>query len=92
VRGVRRPELVVLAAIVVSLPSIDLLLNGSLALAAALFRFAIALAFCWGGGAILETLFDTYSRQARQRELEHRIRTLRSRNLGQDHEQDGTTR
>ena len=87
-RGVRRPELVVLAALVVSLPSIDLLLDGSLGLATALFRFAVAVAFCWAGAAILETLFDTYSRQARQRELEQRIRTLRGRNPGQDHEPD----
>jgi predicted naringenin-chalcone synthase len=89
-RGVRRPELVVLAAIVVSLPSIDLLLNGSLGLAAALIRFTIAVAFCWAGGAILETLFDTYSRQARQRELEQRIRSLRSGDPEHEPRPDGS--
>lgn len=76
--GVRHTELVVLAAIGLMVPALPALFDGALSPAAALVRFAIALVLCWACGAVLEGLIDTYGRQARQRQLEERLRQLRA--------------
>ena len=77
--GVRRPELVVAAAIVLCLPSLPSVLDGGLSPASAFIRFAVAIALCWAGAAIIERVFDTYSRQARQAEIRRTIEEARAR-------------
>ena len=76
--GVRHTELVILAAIALMAPGLPGLFDGALSPTAALVRFAIALVLCWACGAVLEGLLDTYGRQARQRQLEERLRKLRA--------------
>lgn len=77
-RGVRRVELVVVGAIVLSTPSILQAFSGGIALTTALLRLAGALALCWAVGAIVERTLDAYARQARQKELAERIEKLRA--------------
>jgi len=75
--GVRRPELIVLAAIALTLPSFPAALAGAIGAAALFIRFALALALCWGAGAVIERVYDTYSRQYRQREIEDLVTRMR---------------
>lgn len=77
-RGVRRFELVIVAAVVVSAPSFAQAFSGGIAVTTALVRLAGALALCWAVGAIVEGTLDGYARQARQKELSDRIETLRA--------------
>jgi len=77
-RGVRRVELVVVAALVLSAPSIIQAFSGGIAMTSALVRLAGALALCWAVGAIVEGTLEAYARQARQKELAERIERLRS--------------
>jgi hypothetical protein len=71
--GVKRLELVVVAAILVSLPSFTQAFSGGISLATALVRFCLALVLCAAVGSIVERTIDTYSRDARQREIERRV-------------------
>ncbi|MGH9082842.1 MAG: hypothetical protein ACRDY3_13360 [Acidimicrobiales bacterium] len=77
--GVRRPELVVAAAIVLCLPSLPSVLDGGLSPAGAFLRFAVAIALCWAAGAVIERVLDTYSRQARQAEIRRAVEQARAR-------------
>ena len=77
-RGVRRVELVIVGAVVLSAPSIVQALSGGIAPTSALLRFAGALALCWVVGAIIEGTLDAYARQARQKELAEHIERLRA--------------
>ncbi len=77
--GVRRPELVLLAAIVLSLPMLPSILNGGISVASGCIRFAIAIALCWAAGAVIERVYDTYSRQARQTQIRRSIEEARAR-------------
>lgn len=77
--GVRRPELVLLAAIVVSLPMLPSILSGGISVASGCIRFAIAIALCWAAGAVIERVYDTYSRQARQAQIRKSIEEARAR-------------
>ena len=77
--GVRRPELVLLAAIVLSLPMLPSILNGGISVASGCIRFAIAIALCWAAGAVIERVYDTYSRQARQAQIRRSIEEARAR-------------
>ena len=77
--GVRRPELVVAAALVLSLPFLPSVLDGALSPAAGLVRFAIALVLCWGLAAVIERVVATYARQARQAEITRLLDEARAR-------------
>jgi hypothetical protein len=66
-------ELVIVAAFVVSLPSLAQAFNGGIGIAAAFVRFALALLVCWALGAIVERTIDMYVRDSRQREIERRV-------------------
>jgi hypothetical protein len=77
--GVRRPELVLLAALVLSLPMLPSILNGGISLASGFLRFAVAIALCWAAGAVIERVYDTYSRQARQAQIRKAIEQARAR-------------
>lgn len=81
-RGVRRFELVVIAALVLSSPSLMQAFNGGVAISTALVRFAAALLVCWAVGAIIERTLDNYARQARQKEIAARIAQLRAPSYG----------
>lgn len=76
---VRRPELVIAAAIAVSLPMIPSFLDGAISVAAALVRFAVALALCWAASALVERVYGAYSRQARSTEIQQAIEEARRR-------------
>jgi len=73
VPGVKRIEIIVVAAIVVSLPSIAEAFNGGITVATALVRLSLGLLVCWAVGAIVERTVDTYAREARQKEIERRV-------------------
>lgn len=77
--GVRRPELVLLAALVLSLPMLPSILDGGISLASGCIRFAVAIALCWAAGAVIERVYDTYSRQARQAQIRKAIEDARAR-------------
>lgn len=74
--GVRNADRVVIGALVLSLPSFEQAFTGGISVAAAFVRFALALLVCWGFGALIERLFDSYSRQARQSDLARRMQQL----------------
>lgn len=80
--GVRRPELVLAAAIAVSLPMLPSFLNGAIGPADLLVRFAIALALCWAAGAVIERLYDSYARQARSAAVKQQLEEMRQRQEG----------
>lgn len=77
--GVRRPELVVAAALVLSLPFLPSVLDGALSPAAGIVRFAIALVLCWALAAVVERVVDMYARQARQAEITRLLDEARTR-------------
>ena len=87
--GVRRPELVLAAALVVSLPVLASVLSGGITVASGLLRFAVALALCWAAGSVIERVYDAYSRQARQNQIREAIEEARSR-FGQPAEGDAS--
>ena len=74
--GVRNADRVLIGAIILSLPSLAQAFSGGISAAAALIRFVLALAVCWGFGALIERLVDSYSRQARQSDLARRMQQL----------------
>jgi hypothetical protein len=82
VMGVRRPELVLAAAIAVSLPMLPSFVSGAISLPALLVRFAIALALCWALGAVIERVYDSYARQARNAAIKEQLEEARRRREG----------
>lgn len=77
--GVRRPDLVVMAALALSLPMLPSIMDGAISLASGLLRFAVAIALCWAAGAVIERVYDTYSRQARQEQIRKALDEARAR-------------
>ncbi|MGH8980036.1 MAG: hypothetical protein ACRDWE_03300, partial [Acidimicrobiales bacterium] len=77
--GVRRPELVLAAAMALSLPMLPSIMNGAISVASGFLRFAVALALCWAAGAVIERVYDTYSRAARQAQIQKAIAEARTR-------------
>lgn len=64
----KRPELVLAAAVAVSLPMAPGIVDGALAPTTAAVRFLIALVLCWVGGSALGTVAGRYSDEARRAE------------------------
>ncbi len=87
--GVRRPGLVVAAAILVSLPMIPSFLDGGISVAAVTLRFGIAVALCWAGGAVIERVYDGYARKAREAEIEKALLDGYGRFAQERHGQEG---
>jgi uncharacterized membrane protein YraQ (UPF0718 family) len=85
--GVRHADRVILMAITLSIPSIRETFDSAMTPAALLLRFVAALMICWAGGAIVERVFDTYSRQARQTEIARQIARMAALRAGQSAEQ-----
>jgi hypothetical protein len=93
--GIRHIELVIVAAIALSSPSIVQALDGGIAPATAVMRVVLALLVCWACTAVIERITDSYSREARQREIERRVELLsqaradavaRARSMQQQHD------
>lgn len=76
--GVRRLELVVVAALLVSFPSFEQAFAGAISPATALVRLGLALLLCGAVGAIVERTLDRYARDARQKEIERRVAEARA--------------
>ncbi|MCL4423528.1 MAG: hypothetical protein M1115_10285 [Actinobacteria bacterium] len=57
---IRRPELVLAAAVAISMPMLPGILSGSISTAAALLRFLIALLGCWAAGAMVVSVLERY--------------------------------
>jgi len=76
--GVKRFELVIVAAVGVSLPSFIQGFDGGISFATTLVRFGVALVVCAAIGSIVERTLDAYARDARQREIERRVAQSRA--------------
>lgn len=70
---VRRPELVVAAALLVSSPMVPGVLSGALSTFTVLERLLVALLICWLGGALLTSVLERYSEAARRAEIERAV-------------------
>ncbi len=79
VMGVRRPELVLAAAIALSLPMLASFVSGAINAVALLVRFAIALGLCWVLGAVIERVYTSYARQARNAAIRKQLEEARRR-------------
>jgi hypothetical protein len=64
--SVRRPELVLAAAVVLCAPTIPGVLNGNITVITAGTRLLIAIVICWCAGSMLTALTDRYSREVRR--------------------------
>lgn len=64
--SVRRPELVLAAAVVLCAPTLPGVLNGNITVITAGTRLLIAIVICWCAGSMFTALTDRYSREARR--------------------------
>ena len=76
--GVRRPELVLGAAVVVCLPMVPDILSGAIATTAALERFLGAILVCWVLASIVQAVLDRYADAAARREYEVQMARARA--------------
>ena len=77
---VRRPELVLAAAVAICLPMVPGILSGAISPVSALVRFLIALVICWVAGSVLTNVFDRYAEDSRRAQIMRMIeRARRSR-------------
>lgn len=74
-----RPELVVAAAVVVSLPMAPGILSGGIAPTSALIRFLVALIVCWVGGALVTSVFTRYTHAAQRAEVMRAVEQAQKR-------------
>ena len=63
---VRRPELVLAGAVAICLPMVPGVLNGNITAISAGTRFLIAIVICWVAGALLTSVIDRYTPEARR--------------------------
>jgi len=87
---VKRPELVLAAAVLISLPMVPNIVHGDISAVSALVRFIAAVLVCWIAGAILTRVLSTYSEQARRAEIEKMIEEARRRSA--EHQRPGPAR
>jgi len=66
---VRRPELVLAAAVAICLPMVPGILNGSVNTTTAGARFLGALVICWVGGSVISWIIDRYTAEARRSQV-----------------------
>lgn len=88
--GVRKPEWVLICAVLLSTPMIPGILNGDIGASNALLRFLGALLLCWAAGWVLSVVVDRYAESARRAEI---LSTLESaiQQRDQASRTDGTT-
>ncbi len=79
--GVRRPELVLGAAVLVSLPMVPDILSGAIDTTAALVRFLGAILVCWVLASIVQSVVDRYADAAAQREYEVQLARARAQHV-----------
>jgi len=79
----KRPDLVVGGALVMSLPMLPGLLHGTLPVTDALLRFLIALFVAFVAGRILSTVFVRYSNEARRAEIMRKLDQARQGTAGE---------
>lgn len=78
--GVRRPEWVLAAAVVVCLPMVPDVLSGAVDPTAALVRFLGAILVCWFLASIVQAVIDRYADAAVRREYEVQMARVRAQN------------
>jgi hypothetical protein len=78
--GVRRPEWVLAAAVVVCLPMVPGVLSGAIGTTAALERFLGAILVCWILASIVQAVLDRYADSAVRREYEVQMSRARAQN------------
>ncbi len=78
--GVRRPEWVLAAAVVVCLPMVPDILSGAIGTTAALVRFLGAILVCWVLASIVQAVLDRYADAAARREYEVQMARVRTQN------------
>ena len=74
---VRRPELVLAAAVAICLPMVPGILSGAISPASALVRLLIALVICWVAGSVLTSVFDRYAEESRRAQIIRMIEKAR---------------
>ncbi len=74
----KRPDLVVAAAVVVCLPMAPGIVHGSIDTTTALVRFLLALVVCSVGSWLLTSILTSYSNQARRAEILRQLAQTRS--------------
>ena len=62
----KRPELVLAAAVAICLPMVPGVLSGNVTVITAGTRFLIAILICWIGGSLLSSILDRYTAEARR--------------------------
>ena len=62
----KRPELVLAAAVAICLPMVPGILSGNVTVVTAGLRFLIAILLCWMGGSVLGAVLDRYAAEARR--------------------------
>ncbi len=65
----KRPELVLAAAVAVCLPMFPGIAHGDIAPSTALVRFLVAVLVCWAAGAVLSAVLARYGEEARRAEI-----------------------
>jgi hypothetical protein len=78
--GVRRPEWVLAAAVVVCLPMVPDILSGAIGTTVALVRFLGAILVCWILASIVQAVLDRYADAAARREYEVQMSRARAQN------------
>ena len=76
--AVRRPEFVLGGALVVCLPMVPGVLNGSISTTSALVRLLGALLVCWALGSVVQNVIDRYAEAAARREFEVQVARARA--------------
>ncbi len=78
--GVRRPEWILAAAVVVCLPMVPDVMSGAIGTTVALVRFLGAILVCWILASIVQAVLDRYADAAARREYEVQISRARAQN------------
>jgi hypothetical protein len=78
--GVRRPEWVLAAAVVVCLPMVPDVMSGAIGTTVALVRFLGAILVCWILASIVQAVLDRYADAAARREYEVQMSRARAQN------------
>jgi hypothetical protein len=78
--GVRRPEWILAAAVVVCLPMVPDVMSGAIGTTVALVRFLGAILVCWILASIVQAVLDRYADSAARREYEVQMSRARAQN------------
>ena len=78
--GVRRPEWVLAAAVVVCLPMVPDVMSGAIGTTVALVRFLGAILVCWILASIVQAVLDRYADAAARREYEVQMLRAQAQN------------